>query len=89
MRHDRDATHILPWRDVLSDTRFGPDSTSIAKMNVPGNPDLAGKDHSVAKCGGASDTDLGHQEAVPAHSDIVSELNQIVDLCPGTHARFA
>ena len=47
---------------------------------------LACKDDVVADCAGAGEADLGAEQGVFANNGAVADLNQVVDLGPGTNA---
>jgi hypothetical protein len=56
---------------------------------VIGHAHLAGQDHPTAQARGAGDADLGDQQRVLAHLDVVADLHEVVDLAPSSHDGIA
>src|SRR5258706_10004482 len=56
---------------------------------MPGEARLPGHDDVIAEDRGAGDADLGDEQAVFADADVVSDLDEVVDLGPFTDDRFA
>src|SRR6185312_6563901 len=53
---------------------------AVADPGMVAHPRLSGEDDEIADVGAAGDADQGDDEAVPPDMDVVSDLNQIIDL---------
>src|ERR1043166_1516346 len=75
----RDAEHSAAIFDIAHDARFGADHDLIAELEVVCDSGLGGDDDVITKCGAAGESDLPHDEAVAANSDVVGDMNEIVN----------
>src|SRR6202022_2072296 len=58
----------------------------LAGSDVSSDPGLGGEDDVLADPGGAGEADLRTEEGILADGAAVANLDQVVDLCPGSDA---
>src|SRR5208337_2616248 len=75
------AKDTLAGLDGTLNSGFCADFYPVSNLKMPRYSDLSAQGHLVSKPGAACNADLGDEQAVFAHLDVVPNHDEIIDLC--------
>src|SRR6516164_4737687 len=81
-QHRRRAAHPRARGHVVLDVRATGHLGAPSNPEVPGGTRLTAHHHIIPKLGGAGNTDVADQQAVPADDDVVPDLYEIINFSP-------